>query len=198
MRLEPHVVSWLRERLHCAADESDLATTYDFDHPLNHDRSLVRQVVDRMTPEESVLWHVEFRAPDGVVVLDGRLARRVFSSTALFASRGRTGIVAYNARFQVRAEFRGQQFARSVYASERELYRRWGVQEIQLRAVDDGPVVWVKSFGFQPQEPEFLAEAYRSWATRNGRPADPPDDVTMYPEPFLSTCQGLMLYKVLQ
>jgi GNAT superfamily N-acetyltransferase len=199
MLLEAHVIAWLRDGLERAVDERDLDVTYAFAHPLNERRALKRQSIERppRPTSESALWHVEFYEGAGRPVLEGPLARRLWCAAPLWSTPGSRGAVALNARFVVRDEFRRRGFAQAVYASERELYSRWGVREIQLTATDQGPVVWVKSFGFLPQDPELLAEQYRGWAARTGRPAEVPDDPKDYPAPFLSGCYGLMLYKVL-
>jgi hypothetical protein len=199
MLLEAHVVTWLREGLRGPVDERDLDRTYAFEHPLNAQREIARQSIQRPPgAPESFLWHVRFYVSVGQEVLNGPLARKLYPRAALWSDPGTRGVVAYNARLVLREELRGRGFARSVYTSEHDPYSRWGVREIQTRAEDQGPLVWVKAFGFQPKQPELLAEQYRAWAIRNARPAEPPSDPRQYPAPFLSTCHGLMLYKVLE
>jgi hypothetical protein len=195
--LTPDVSTWLAQNVGGRVDEGDLERTYAFEHPLNASRELRRQGVERRSPPEHVLWHVEFFDPAGGRVLERPLARKVFAAERLFGRMPAVGAVAYNAMLYLREECRRQRFGRTVYASEAELYERWGIREIHMRALEDGPAVWVRHFGFLPCEPEVLAQAYVEWAPRHGHQPDPPSRAADYPAPFLSEQQGLMLYKVL-
>jgi GNAT superfamily N-acetyltransferase len=156
----------------------------------------VRQSIEPPLSDQ-VLWQIEFFEQSGGRVLDSPLARKVFGSRSLYGERNRIGAVAYNAAFYLRPESRRRGFGRTLYVSEENLYRRWGIREIQMRAMEDGPATWIKHFGFVPREPALLAQQYRDWAQRRGLPVDPPAQSADYPDPFLSSCNGLILYKVL-
>jgi hypothetical protein len=197
MRLSADVVHWLTQNRGRHVEDADLERAYSFEHPLNATRELRRQGVERRSPPEHVLWHVEFFDAAGERVLERPLARKVFAAERLFGRAPGLGAVAYNATLYLRPECRRQRFGTAVYASETELYERWGIREIHMRALEDGPAVWVKHFGFLPCEPEALAQAYLDWAARHGLPRQPPARAADYPAPFLSEQQGLMLYKAL-
>lgn len=197
MRLAEHVVTWLRGHLGGAVERDDLERTYGFEHFLNRERVLAKQSIVTVGPDECALWHIDFFDDTSERILETPLARKVYTGKPLYG-RDATGAVALNATFFLRPDCRGKKFGRAVYGSERELYARWGIEEIHIRAVQDGPAVWVKKFGFLPAEPEVLAQQYLEWAARAGEPLEPPDDPANYPRPFLSRLAGLMLYKVLR
>ena len=198
MLLSADVTTWLSRSFGRPVDERDLDRAYAFQHALNARRDLVRHGVQRRSPPEHVLWHVEFYDHHGEQVLDRPLARKIYACLPLFGEAPTAGAVAYNATLYLRPECRHQGFGRSLYASEAELYVRWGIREIQMTALEDGPAVWVKHFGFLPCEPEALAQAYADWAALRGLATEAPSRPADYPAPFLSDQQGLMLYKVLQ
>jgi len=175
--LSADVTGWLSRSLVRPVEERDLDRAYAFQHPLNAKRDLVRHLVDRR----------------------GRpLARKIYASLPLYGSMPAAGAVAYNATLYLRAGCRRQGFAKALYANETELYVRWGIREIHMRALGDGPAVWVKHFGFLPCEPEALAQAYADWAAARGLAPEAPSRPSDYPDPFLSEQEGLMLYRVLQ
>lgn len=196
VRLEPHICEWLRENLQVVVSDDDLATTYDFAHAFNAHRELAKQQTSSVG-DENLLWQIEFFDANGAKPLEAPLARRIFAAVKLYSVRAK-GVVALNAHLALRAGNEKQGFGRVIYAREDELYRRWGVREIHLKALGDGPIVWIKKFNFVPQRPQFLAEEYRAWAPRNGYSATPPTDPINYPDAFLSHHEGLMLYKVLR
>ena len=198
MRLSAEVRTWLTQNLRGHVEEDDLSRAYAFSHRLNATRELRRHGVERRSPPEHVLWHVEFFDPAGERVLERPLARKVFAAERLMGRVPEVGAIAYNAMLYLRPDCRRQRFGAAVYASESELYGRWGIREIHMRALEDGPAVWIKHFGFLPYEPEALAQAYLDWAPRHGLPPKPPIRAADYPGPFLSEQQGLMLYKVLE
>jgi len=74
-----------------------------------------------------------------------------------------------------------------------------------MSALEDGPVIWIRRFAFLPSEPEVFEEKYREWARRKAMlqqqgpvpSPEPPERLEDYPEDFLRTQAGLMLYKVL-
>jgi hypothetical protein len=200
MPLTDTVHDWLSGNLDGTIQRDDLDRTYAFPHRLNARREVTRQCVEKSGPEESALWNVEFFDEAGATILDcgHTVARRVLARARLYGKNGATGTVAYNATLYLRQDCRLAKFAKSLYGSELELYVRWGIREIQLRAHDDGPVVWVQRFNFQPTEPELLRYRYRDWARTHREAApEPPSRPADYPAPFLSRQQGLMLYKVL-
>jgi hypothetical protein len=144
-----------------------------------------------------LLWWICFLDAQGAEVLEPPLARKVFAAAPLW-STGERGPLAYNAALYVRQQFRRQGFATVVYAREDDLYRRWGLREIQITAVQEGLVVWIKRRGFRPRFPALLAAEYRYWAERRGLPVAAPASSHDYPDEFLLTRQQLDVFKVLQ
>lgn len=196
VRLGEAILSWLHAKLDGRGQEDDLERTYAFSHELNADQILKK--CTNLPTYEDLLWWVGFLCRDKAEVLDAPLARRLFPNQRLWSMPGAAGPVALNGHICVRSEFKRRGFARAIYQAERELYLRWGVREVQIRALGDGPSVWVRHFGFLPKEPELLENRYSEWAARNGRSREPPPTAADYPEAFLSTHQGLMLYKVVE
>lgn len=168
---------------------TDIDRTYSFKHDLNAKRELRRAGHDRGL----FRWHVLMSDASGVCIFEDAapLARSV-GHVRLHGERGSAGLVAINDYFALTAHNRRRGFAAALYAAEKELYERCSVREIQLIATRDGPVVWIKKFGFLPSKPGFLASAFRSRYAR-----DVPADVQDYPDDFLAAHPGLQLYKVL-
>ena len=177
-----------------AVDQHDLTRTYAFVHPLNHRRSLARQVVSG--DEGDLMWWIEFFNIDGRAVTDPALSRRVFRAKAFFGSAG-DGPVAYNAYFRIADEFKRAGFASAVYDSEDALYRRWEIREVHISAHDEGLVVWIKKFGFLPAEPGVLAEDFATWSRLRREPNRVPAQPADYPDAFLRERGILDVYKVL-
>lgn len=173
LRLTDGSVEWLRGALTGPVDALDLDATYSFDHELNGSRSLARQ----MHSERDLVWQLLVYEPGGDCLFcpeGGPLARKIVAAAPLYGgSRPSTGPVAFNAAFFLKREFRRRGFGTAVYAHEGDLYRRWGIREVQINATQDGPVVWLKR-GFLPKEPGSLKTLYPSWAARNGYDPTPP------------------------
>jgi hypothetical protein len=197
VRPEPSLLAWLDENLPGDVVEDDLERTYAFRHPMNCSRTLEKLEIERRGPDHCALWWIDFFDARREKVLETPLARKVFGSLRLVSEPRVVGAVAYNANFTLRENYRGQRFARVVYANEHDLYCRWGVREIHMTAVQDGRWVWMKYFGFLPREPELLAEKYKGWASRRHPTPGPPTSPSDYPSDFLSSLGSLMLYKVL-
>lgn len=190
-------VQWLQQ-LPGVVATSDLDVTYSFAHPLNQSRELVRESLAAGTDDEHLLWWMKIYAADRTEVLEAPLARKVYRNLPLRAAR-ENGPVVYNALFQVKHGFKRQGFARSVYAAEGALYKKWGVKEIHMNARDDGLVVWMKGFGFLPRSLPLLAAEYVRWARQRPNVAqEPPALAADYPPEFLRSRDSLELFKVIQ
>ena len=190
-------VQWLQQ-LPGVASAADLDITYSFAHPLNHSRELAKESLTGPGPGEHLLWWMKIYTAERREVFDAPLARKVYRSIPLQSIR-ENGPVVYNALFHVNPAFRRQGLARSVYAAEGLLYKKWGVREIHMSARDDGLVVWVKDFGFLPRSLPLLAEEYVRWARqRRGVAPEPPTRAADYPPEFLRSRDSLDLFKVLQ
>lgn len=192
--LDGPTLTWLGEA-GVPAVENDLELTYGFAHHLN-----ARRVKDKLEVRHEaqpyLLWWIRFyeRDRDDCILEDGvPLARKVFAKCGL--SSGEVGRVAYNATLFLRSEYRRKGFATALYASEAELYQRWGVDEIQMQATRDGLRVWITRFGFEPMVPELVEFAYRNWAATRRTDPDPPERAADYPPEFLSSFQMLDLRK---
>jgi len=188
-------VEWLRQLSGAEVAANDLDDTYGFHHPLNHSRNLSKQMVVTSGDGEHLLWWIEFYDVNRERVLDAPLARKVHRSYPLHSVRA-NGPVVYNALFRIKASFKGRGLAKSLYTAEGALYRKWGLKEIHINALDDGLVVWVKKFGFLPRLPGVLATEYADWARRKGIDPSPPVQPADYPEEFLRSRNSLELYKV--
>lgn len=190
-------VQWLRHRCRADATVDDLAQTYSFPHALNAQRSLKKEQVCPVT-QAFLLWWIEFLTAEKVPVLDYPLARKIYLDHPLASREGERANVAFNAVFRVATAFKEQKFARALYAVEEHLYKKWNVAEIQLNAIDDGCVVWIKKFGFKPKDPEVLAEDFPGWARMNNVDPTVPQRADEYPETFLRSRQQLHVYKVIR
>jgi hypothetical protein len=146
-----------------------------------------------------MVWEVHFFAKDGTAVLEVELSR-VLRAHEPLESSPENGRVVDNIIVWLRKEFKRQGFSRALYESEEILYRRWGVKEIHLQAVDDGRFVWIKHFGFQPVPniARLLPAQYEAWSTEKGRAAVAIGSVVDYPDEFLASLGRLDLVKVLQ
>src|SRR5262245_41975033 len=145
MVLRPDVLERLRGMPGAVADD-DFQRTYAFTHPMNAAQRLRSN--HPLPGPDGVQWQIELFDATGTPLCDGWLARNAYCSHPLVASRGR-GAVARNARFVLSPTFRRRGVATALYASEETLYRRWGIREIHITAQQDGPVVWVRGFGFR-------------------------------------------------
>jgi GNAT superfamily N-acetyltransferase len=103
----------------------------------------------------------------------------------------------YNHLFRLKEKARRQGIGALLYDAEGELYRRWGLSEIHMTAMDDGLEVWVKKFRFLPVNAGALAAEYPGWARPRAQPIEPPEDPADYPSAFLRSRNQLDLYKVL-
>jgi hypothetical protein len=131
-------------------------------------------------------------------VFDAPLARKIYRSMPPRSVRENDPVV-YNALFQLKHNFRRQGLAKSVYAAEGVLYKKWGVREIHMNARDDELVVWVKDFGFLPRSLPFLATEHVQWARqRRDLAPEPPTRAADYPSEFLRSRDSLELFKVIQ
>lgn len=190
------VVAWLRETIGATESSSaDLESTYAFVHVLNARRELMRLVPP--TVKGQLLWWIQFFDPDSTPVVEPPLARAVLRAQ-LRSDPTKSDVVARNLAFFIRPEFRRRGFGRAVYEAERTLYSRWCVREIHIDAHDQGPAVWIKRFGFQPEDPDELLADYEQWARRARAPTRfPPSTVAALPDEFLNGKPHLRLYKVL-
>ena len=196
LRLSTGSVDWLHDAGATGADADDLGRTYGFLHELNRTRELDESVRFDSQGRRHLRWQLWFFTEAREEVLDQPLVRKILAAAPLCGSDGH-GLVAYNATFYVREHFRRRRLASTVYASESDLYRHWGIRQIQMRAQRDGPSVWIRSFGFLPTEPQLLAADYRGWARRGGHPTERVQNPAEYPEEFLHSVRDLELYKVL-
>lgn len=197
VRLAASSVEWLARRCGASAHENDLDVTYSVPHKLNGSRKLTREEICA-SDASYFRWWIEISTPEGVRVLDAPLARMVYASHELSSAPGRSDHVAYNASFYIAEEFQRLGLASSIYPAEEALYRRWNVAEIQLHALGDGCVVWIKKFGFQIKDPEVLETDYPGWARINRVSPIPPEQAKDYPDAFLRSRQELHAYKVLR
>lgn len=188
-------VQWLKQ-LPGAVAQDDLDVAYGFAHPLNRSRELAKEILSKSGDDEHLLWWIKIFNADQEQVLDAPLARRVYASTQLRSVPVRAnGPVVYNALFKIKDAHKRQGFAKNLYAAEGQLYQKWKLREIHIDARDDGLVVWVKHFGFQPRFPKVLRNDYIAWARRHRRDAEPPARPEDYPEDFLRSRDSLELYK---
>jgi hypothetical protein len=196
LTLTDAAVAWLEAHGVAPIDRLDLDTTYRFKHELNGSRRLDRLVAG----DHDLLWRLLVYEPtqDECIFEGTPLARRIIAAAPLYGRRRTRGLVALNAAFFLKAKFQGRCFATCVYAREEDLYRRWGIREIQLNATSAGPVVWIRKFGFMPRESGALALSYTAWARERGQDPEPPADPANYPVDFLKLRSHLTLYKVLQ
>src|SRR5262249_13664763 len=111
----------------------------------------------------------------------------------------RRGPVAVNSTLMLEDGFKRRGFARAVYAAEEALYRRWGVREIHISAIDDGRGVWMRHFGFRPipTEEDALRRVYLRWASLRRRSLEAPDNILELPDEFFLSLHELSLFKVL-
>ncbi|CAN5477412.1 hypothetical protein BH09MYX1_BH09MYX1_37510 [soil metagenome] len=58
--------------------------------------------------------------------------------------------------------FRRKGLGTALHDGDMGLFRKWGVAEIQLEAVDEGFVFWTRC-GFRAANPGFIAELYDEW-----------------------------------
>lgn len=197
MHLSGESIEWLRRRCNADAAQDDLERTYAFPHALNARRTLKR---DQVCPKTEAIyyWWVEFQSPNNENVLAYPLSRKLYPDHQLASRAGATANVAVNAVFRVVDQFKRQDFARGVYRAEADLYKKWKVAEIQLNAIDDGCVVWIKKFGFEPKDPEVLEEDYPTWARMNNLEPTVPARAADYPDAFLRSRQELHVYKVIR
>jgi GNAT superfamily N-acetyltransferase len=194
LRLADDDVAWLATELGRVVEAHDLERTYDFDHEMNRRRELAE--ARRDPAKREFVWKLWFFDGAGTSVLESPLARKVLGAAPLFSGVPRVGSIAYNALIFVRPEFRRRGFATAVYLQEHDLYLRWGIHEIQMRAQRDGPVVWRK-FGFVPADPEVLAAEYPGWARQRKLTTEVPPTFAEYPDDFLISRQEIVMYKVL-
>lgn len=189
-------IQWLK-KLPGMVAEDDLEVAYRFVHPLNRSRELVKETLAGAGDDEHLLWWIKIYNADQEQVLDAPLARKIHTSKPLRSVR-ENGPVVYNALFKIRDSFKHQGLAKSLYAAEGLLYKKWGVREIHMNARDDGLVVWVKNFGFLPRLPRVLATEYAEWARRRGISPSPPERAADYPAEFLRARDTLELFKVIE
>ncbi len=193
--LSDDVIDWLNEKLDdpiVFAD--DLDRTYAFDHEFNGSSELLSQEVEPVR-RGHVRWRVGFTHPDGRELLELPMQRTVYPELGL--CRGGRGPLVENDSFHLVPAFWRRGFGSSVYASEARLFRRWGVREIHLTAVELGRVVWLKGFDFLPVNGPGLELEYKAWLSKhpeNPKLPFPPKD---YPEPFLYSLESIMLFKAL-
>ncbi len=190
MRLNRDALEFLRQHVAAVAD-TDLATTYAFEHPLNAEQLLAFQRVEF----DEFTWGVWIRSTTCFVV-EAPIMRRISPNCGLLGSEA-SGLVAFNEACMILQEFRRNKLGRAVYTAEERLYRAWGVREIQMRAAEQGRWVWVRKFNFLPSDPGTFAEAYADWAVGEGVDPSPPEKAADYPEAFLSTLPPIILYKEL-
>jgi len=197
VRLSSASVDWLAEQCGASADASDLEQTYAFSHPLNGTRSLKREELQTEAPS-FLRWWVEITTPAGERLLEMPLARMVYAEHVIHSNPGRLDHVAYNAAFYVERKFQRQGLATVVYPAEENLYRKWNIAEVQLHALGDGCVVWLRKFGFQLKDAEVYAADYPAWARMNGKDPTVPTSAAGYPDAFLRSRTELHAYKVLR
>jgi GNAT superfamily N-acetyltransferase len=181
------------------ARHDDLSSAYAFPHALNKSGALKKGILEGNRPSR-FRWWVLLRDGDGRCLFEGEtpLARRVGQAMSLASGAVSSGsgaaTIAFNDQLKIEPTLRGKGLARAIYDAEEALYRRWGVREIQIpMAQDDGLVVWIKKFGFLPQDPRTLAADYNDWP--GSRSAGPVSTPAGYPEQFLRTQGTLALYK---
>ena len=191
--LSEAALAWLADR-GLVAVPLDLQETYSFSHEAVTARFLTRLEVK----SHSLLWAVMLHC-DGESILDRNLARRLVQDWQL-ASRPEKGLIAYNAEFYLKEEFRRRRVASTVYPREFDLYRRWGVPEIHMMAQEQGRLVWLRQFGFRPPSDVavMLQTEYAGWAEKRGLSTTAPIDPIDYPDEFLLARHELKLFKVVQ
>jgi hypothetical protein len=176
------------------ASEDDLQRAYSFEHPLNARRTLKRAWIDSYARATKFRWHLLFFEPTGNCILESRIPVARSATIAQLVSVETEGLVAANETLYLDGQYQNRRFATALYGAEMELYMRWGVQEIWLRAQRDGLVVWMKpEFGFIPIDRKFFRRRYEAWRRGSTLPADPIE----YPEAFLKELQDVQLYKVI-
>ncbi len=91
---------------------------------------------------------------DGAGGRVGRLERHIYTE--------RGGTVAFNAHMRLEPSARGRGFSRAFTAAINDYYRRSGVAQIKVFAVQDGSVAWARAgFDFD-RDPEKLARTVSS------------------------------------
>jgi hypothetical protein len=197
---------WLRKNLTGLVTRWDLARTYTFRHPLILGRALEEQFVED-ADTRAFRWKLRFYndLDKSIRLTLNPIARSIVLDWELFGS-DEVGVVALNDLLKLetfvaadgtRRKAHGHGIGPTVYDRELVLYRRWGVREIHLNAVDFGRTKWVK-LGFVPQDPGFVAEKYDEWARAQGVTTPLPADPKHYPPDFLKSFDWLPLYKVVQ
>jgi hypothetical protein len=197
VRLSGPTVEWLRRCCNADAADDDLERTYEFPHALNGKRTLKKEQVCPTT-QSFLLWWIEFFTSERQSVLEYPLSRKYYPDHPLASRAGARANIAFNAVLRVADQFKGNGFARAVYGVEEQLYRKWKVAEVQLNAIDDGCVVWIKKFGFEPKDPEVLKEDFPGWARMNKLDPTVPERAADYPDSFLRSRQQLHVYKVIR
>ena len=186
--------AWFPAHFAESTASTDLAAAYGFPHPLNHARRLRCSVLP--PPIAKLSWLAQFKDTTDQPVLQHDLERTVRASAPLW-SANRSGPVVMNLRFAVRELFRSQGFASAVYSAEENLFRYWGIAEVQLIASGLGPRIWVKRFGFQPRDLARLRRRYTTWAERSRVGSPFPENLRELPDAFLDEQQRLELFKTI-
>jgi len=186
----------LREIMPQEVIATDLPSTYAFAHPLNAMRTGFATVDPRTN---GVCWSVDFFTENAEKVLeDGRPLTRRVDPARLVIGSGRSGVVAYHALFYIREEFRRKRLASAVFASEQELYARWGVAQIQLVAADQGVAYWVRQHGFVPDDWGYLRGRLAGWLAKRRLPEIVPTTPAELPWDYLMEQGTMVVYKDLQ
>jgi GNAT superfamily N-acetyltransferase len=197
MRLTEEQLDWLRRRIPGAQAAADnLVATYALATSVGPVTPAARRVA--VHPRDTHLfWRFDLVDESGQPLNEDWIARSVYAEACLHGGTGQAA-VAEHARLVLRAPYRRLGLGRSIHAREQQLYRRWRIREIHMNAQQDGPVVWVRSFGFIPVDQQPLWAEWRSWARR--RRLDPAAVTTcsQLPEAFLSGYSSLELYKVVE
>lgn len=194
--LRAATVEWLA-KLPGEAAADDFDRCYAFEHRLNAERRLTKEHVFTSGHREHFMWWLEILDHAGERILEGPLSREVLRSEVLHGRPGAEGPTVYNHLFKLKEYARRQGLGTLLYNAEGELYRRWGLSEIHMTAMDDGLEVWVKKLGFLPVNAGALAAEYPGWARARAHPLEPPLNAVDYPSEFLRSRNQLDLYKVL-
>lgn len=180
-------LDWTQRHLVVSARASDFDDAYAFEHHLNR----TRNVSDWLIGQQSLSWRGNFWDEHGVATLVVDLSREIALNFPLrLAARG---AVASHHTCRVRVHRTG--FGRKLHENELALYKKWGVVEVHLDAMDDGLEVWPK-LGFEAYSPGIVVEAWEAWADALGHDPKPFPKMRDYPRDFLRSLGYVHMYKV--
>jgi GNAT superfamily N-acetyltransferase len=184
--------------------EEDIRNTYLAAPRLGIDDAKTRislQLLANTTDGTKVNCLVLFHTDMGEPILDRDLERWLCDNKKLLSEPGQRARVAYRVRFYVRRNFRGSGLAQYILLREEDLFRRWGAEEIQVTAMDDGRWVWTRQrFGYSIPDLDFqlLQQRYIEWQREADRNAAIRRANTMadFPREFLlSAATAFQLFK---